>query len=148
MAILKKGDKAPEFKLKNNRGEEVDSSKIEGSYLLSFHPLAWTSVCTDQMRSLERNYGKFEDKGVKLYGVSVDPEPGKAMWAKVLCLDKLEILSDFNPIGDLAKACGIYKEDSQTSGRANILIKDGKVAWSKEYELSELPDIDEVLENI
>ncbi|NLC39292.1 MAG: redoxin domain-containing protein, partial [Clostridiaceae bacterium] len=46
--MLKKGDKAPDFRLKDQYGEEIVLSELKGKkVLISWHPLAFTSVCTD-----------------------------------------------------------------------------------------------------
>ncbi len=50
---IKQGDLAPDFALKNQDNREVRLSNLQGKkVLLSFHPLAWTPVCTDQMGPL------------------------------------------------------------------------------------------------
>ncbi|MBU7026505.1 MAG: redoxin domain-containing protein [Theionarchaea archaeon] len=70
--IIKRGDKAPDFALKDHKGE-VRLSNLKGKkVLLSFHPLAWTSVCAEQMKSLERNEQAFERLNTVALGVSVD----------------------------------------------------------------------------
>ena len=50
------GDIAPDFVLKDNRVQEVRLSDYRGKkVLLSWHPLAWTGVCANQMKALEEN---------------------------------------------------------------------------------------------
>ena len=42
--LIKKGEKAKEFTLKDQNGEEVSLKDFKGKkVLLSFHPLAWTA---------------------------------------------------------------------------------------------------------
>ena len=54
---LNVGDKAPEFTLKNQINNDVTPMTLDNrKILLSFHPLAWTSVCEIQMRALELKY--------------------------------------------------------------------------------------------
>lgn len=58
---VKKGDRAKDFTLSDQDGKEVGLSGFKGKrVLLSFHPLAWTPVCADQMKALEKNRGRFE----------------------------------------------------------------------------------------
>ena len=145
--IIKVGEVAPDFKLADQNGKEVTLSEFKGKkVLLSWHPLAWTSVCTDQMRALDRNYDKFVEKNAIALGFSVDPQPSKSAWAKALCLSKLPILADFHPLGEVSKAYGVFSDVHGASKRANILVgEDGKVLWAKKYDIPQLPDLDEVL---
>jgi peroxiredoxin len=147
---LKKGDKIPEFKLRDHNEEEVSLEKFDGkNVLLSFHPLAWTSVCRKQMQALEGNYEKFEDNNTVPLGISVDPVPSKSAWAEDIGLKNLRLLSDFWPHGDFAEKLGIFIKEKGISGRVNILVNaEGKILWAKEYDIPELPDIDEVLEAV
>lgn len=151
MDIIKQGEMAPDFTLEDHNGNEIKLSDLKGKkVLLSFHPLAWTGVCIDQMRSLEREFDRIKEKGVsEVLGVSVDAQPGKAAWAKTLGIENIKLVADFEPKGEMAKVYGLYSEELGASERANVLIdEDGKVIWSKKYELTQLPDIDEVIENL
>lgn len=145
--IIQVGMKAPDFELPDQYGQTVTLSGLKGKkVLLSSHPLAWTSVCLDQMRALERNYAKFTEKNSVPLGLSVDPLPSKAAWAKAVTLEKTKILSDFNPLGKVAREYGIFSNQYGSSKRANILIdEEGTVIWVKKYGIPELPDLDEVL---
>lgn len=51
--MIKLGEKVKRFKLKDQHGVAFDSTGVKGKrLLLSFHPLAWTSICAKQMQSL------------------------------------------------------------------------------------------------
>ena len=144
------GDVAPDFRLKDQQKEEVTLSGLRGRrVLLSFHPLAWTGVCAQQMKSLEDTYDRFEELGCLPLGVSVDTIPSKLAWAEDLGIERLSMLSDFWPHGGLAREMGLFREEAGTSMRANVLIDgDGRVAWVKVYEISQLPDVNEVLQQL
>ncbi|MEJ5230445.1 MAG: redoxin domain-containing protein, partial [Pseudothermotoga sp.] len=109
--MLQLGSLAPDFALKDQDGNLVKLSDLKGKkVLLSFHPLAWTSVCANQMKSLEENYDTFEKLKTVPLGLSVDPVPSKKAWAESLNLKKLKILSDFWPHGEGAKLYDIFRE--------------------------------------
>ncbi|MGV8906400.1 MAG: redoxin domain-containing protein [Acetobacterium sp.] len=148
--IIKVGEKAPDFILHDQSGAAIALSDLKGKkVLLSWHPLAWTGICTDQMRSLERNFTRFEEKKTEVLGLSIDSQPSKSVWARVLSLDNVKILADFHPLGAVAKAYGIFNEERGSSERANILIdENGIVLWAKQYEVSTLPDVEEVLQQL
>lgn len=143
---LKKGVKMPDFTLADNQDGQVKLSDLRGKkVLLSFHPLAWTSVCTDQMRALEANHGRFEELNTVPLGLSVDPAASKKVWAQVLSIRKTKLLSDFYPHGKLSKELGIFVEELGASGRANIIVdENGVIQWVKIYDIPQLPDIEEV----
>lgn len=148
---IKIGDKAPDFTLKNQNKEDIKLADLKGKkVILSWHPLAYTSVCTDQMRSLQRNFEKIQDKSdTVVIGLSVDPFPAKQKWADILDLRDINIVSDFFPYAEVTKAYGLFNEENGASQRANVIVdEEGKVQWVKVYEPSELPDIEEVIENL
>ncbi len=144
------GDDAYDFVLKDNRGDEVQLSDLKGSkVLLSWHPLAWTRVCAEQMKSLEDNYSLFKEYNTVPLGLSVDSYPCKNAWAKELGITNVQLLADFWPHGQVARQYGLFQDQEGFSERANVLInEDGKVIWVKVYPIRELPDIVEVINKI
>ena len=144
---LKKGDMAPDFVLRDQSGKEFKLSDFRGKrVLLSFHPAAWTRVCSLQMQSLEANKDVFESLNTVAVGVSVDTIPSKRAWAKELGIASTRLLADFWPHGQVAKLYGIFREQDGISERANIILDEaGKVIFFKIYEISQLPDIQEVI---
>jgi peroxiredoxin len=147
MAIIKIGEKAPDFVLKDQNEKEFSLKDFRGKkIILSFHPLAWTSVCAKQMQSLENNKERLSKLNTVAVGVNVDPIPSKKAWAKELGIKNIRLLSDFWPHGEVAKKFGIFREKEGFSERANIIIdENGKVIFTKVYDLPELPDIDKII---
>jgi peroxiredoxin len=145
---VKVGDKFRDFSLEDQNEEVFTLSKFKGKrVLLSFHPLAWTSVCSEQMKSLEKNKEAFDSLNTIAVGVSVDTVPSKKAWAKSLSIENTRLLSDFWPHGKVAETYGIFRSKYGTSERANIIIDENqKVAFVKVYPVGQLPDIKEVTE--
>lgn len=145
--MLQIGSEARDFSLKDQDGNSLQLSQFKGKrVLLSFHPLAWTSVCAEQMKALEQNYEEFEKLNTVPLGLSVDPVPSKKAWASSLGLKKLRILSDFWPHGEVAKLYNIFREKDGFSERANVIVnEEGKIIFFKVYPIRELPDLNEVL---
>ena len=145
--MIKENDEAPDFVLKDQYGKELRLSDVKGKrVLLSFHPLAWTSVCADQMKSLEDNIHTFEKLKTLACGISVDSVPSKKAWAEHLGITGTRLLSDFWPHGQVAKLYGIFRDDNGFSERANIIVnEDRKVVLTRCYPISQLPDIGEIL---
>ena len=148
--VVEKGKKIKKFNLVDQNEKEISLTDFKGKkVLLSFHPLAFTSVCAKQMKALDDNFEQFEKLNTVPMGISVDAQPSKTAWAETLGLKNLKILAYFHPKGQLAKEMGVYEKEEGFSGRANILLDEkGKVLWSKVYELSELPDLEEVISTV
>ena len=142
--------KAFDFSLKDHNKQIFKLSDFEGKkILLSFHPLAWTSVCAEQMKSLERKYEIFRKLNTIAVGINVDSIPSKNAWAKSLNIKNTRLLSDFWPHGEVAKLYNIFREKEGFSERANILIDENQnIKFVKIYEISQLPDIDEIIDII
>ncbi len=145
--MIQLGEKIPNFTLKDQHNKECNIDDFRGKIvLLSFHPLAWTGVCTKQMKSLEENKRRFEELNTVAFGISVDPVPSKHAWAKDMDVKETRLLSDFWPHGELAKKLGIFREKEGFSERANIIIDENqKVIFVKLYEIPQLPDIEELI---
>lgn len=141
------GDVLEDFELSDQDGEKLRLSDLRGKrVLLSFHPLAWTGICTKQMEALEEAMERFDSMGVVPLGISVDAVPSKKAWAEDMGLERLRILSDFWPHGRLARSADIFIGRMGVSGRANIALdEEGRVIMRKVYEIKELPDLEEVL---
>jgi peroxiredoxin len=145
------GEKAPDFELKDLKGNTVRLSDFAGKkhVVLSFHPLAWTRVCAAQMLALDLQIEEFRKRETEVFGVSVDSAESKRAWAAALNLRDLPILADFWPHGALAESLGILREKYGSSERAVILIdKAGIVRWVNVYPIKDVPQPADVLRAI
>jgi peroxiredoxin len=147
MSTVKTAAIAKDFNLKDQDGKEIRLFSFKGKkVLLSFHPLAWTNVCAEQMKSLEKNLTRFEELNTVALGMSVDTVPSKKAWAKELGIQNTRLLSDFWPHGKVSDLYGVYREKEGFSERANIIIdENGTVVFVKIYPISQLPDIEEII---
>lgn len=143
---IKNGRKVKDFSLKDQNGKDFRLDDFKGKrVLLSFHPMAWTPVCAQQMQSLEKSEKALDNLNTVAVGLSIDSVPCKAAWARSLKIKKTRLLSDFWPHGTLAKSLGILRAEG-FSERANILLDEaGKVMFVKVYPIRQLPDIGEIL---
>jgi peroxiredoxin len=145
--MIEVGTKAPDFTLKDQNDSSLQLSDLKGKLvLLSFHPLAWTSICAEQMQSLETNLDRLASSKTIPLGISIDSVPSKQAWAESLGIKRLQLLSDFWPHGGVAKAYGVFRDSDGFSERANILVNEmGQVVFAKTYPIKELPDIEEII---
>lgn len=139
---LQTGDIAPDFELRSHRGGTVRLADFreKKNVVLVFHPLAFTPVCTNQMASYQSELSKFDATDTVVLGVSIDPQPAKAAWAKEIGVSKYDLLSDNYPYGEVAKKYNVFREKDGISDRAVFVIdKEGKIRWSKVYDIPQQP---------
>lgn len=147
MEVIKPGVLAKDFLLKDQEEKDHSLTAYKGrKVLLSFHPLAWTSICGEQMKALEEKREELAALNTVPLGISVDSVPCKAAWAKELGISSTRLLSDFWPHGAVASAYGLFREKNGFSERAKVIIdEEGKIVFVKVYPIKELPDLDEIL---
>lgn len=141
------GDIAPDFTLRDHHNREFKLSDHAGQkVLLSFHPLAWTRICAEQMKALEAHKSVFDELRTVAVGVSVDSFPSKHAWAREIGIKEIRLLCDFWPHGAVAHALGLFREEEGFAERANLIVDEhGRVAVIRIYEIPQLPDIKEIL---
>ncbi len=145
--LIRPGDAAKNFSLKDQRDKTVDLFELSGRrVILSFHPLAWTEYCAAQMVSLEEHHEIFERMNTVAVGISVDSVPCKRAWAENLGITTTPLLCDFWPHGKVARQYGVFREANGFSQRATIIIdEDSTVSRVKIYPVHSVPDIAEVI---
>jgi peroxiredoxin len=146
MPTIEVEKKAAPFTLSDQHGEPMSRDDEKGKRIvLSFHPLAWTPVCSKQMKALEENRPLFRKENAVAFGVSVDPSPSKLAWAKDLGVKKTRLLSDFWPHGAVAKRFGIFRAEDGFSERAVILLDEKRrIRFAKVYPMRELPSLGQI----
>jgi len=142
------GQPAPDFVLKDHNQQEVKLSDFKGkkNVVLVWYPLDWSPVCTNEHACMVNDLKRFESLDAQILGLSVD-----SVWSHKAFAEKMKIsyplLADFHPRGAASSKYGMYLEDKGITGRAIAIVnKAGNVAWFKQYDIPQLPDIKEVAE--
>ena len=79
MNTLKAGDRVPNFKGKDQDGNNISFSDYTGKRLIVFfYPKASTPGCTVEACNLRDNYKILQDEGYELLGVSADSQKRQA----------------------------------------------------------------------
>jgi len=93
---LKKGDKAPSFKLFNTEKKEISLEDFKGKNLIvHFFPAAFTGVCTAQMCTVRDAIGLYHNDKCDVVGISVDMPFTLGKFKEMQNLS-FNLLSDFN----------------------------------------------------
>ena len=111
--MLKVGDKAPDFTLKDKDGNPVSLSGFGGKkVVLYFYPKDNTPGCTRQACAFSGLYGEFQKRGVEVVGISRDSVASHEKFAQkhglsfVLLSDaELEVIKAYGVWGE-KKMCG------------------------------------------
>jgi peroxiredoxin Q/BCP len=80
---MKVNDKAPEFTLPDQNGEEISLNQYRGKYVvLYFYPRADTPGCTIEACEFRDSYKKMQKSGAILLGISPDTSKAQNKFAK------------------------------------------------------------------
>ena len=106
--MLKEGDAAPEFSTRDAEGKEVKLSDFRGQkVVLYFYPKDDTPGCTKEACSFRDASSDYEEKGIKVLGVSLDDESSHQAFASKYSLP-FTLLSDTDHT--VSEAYGVYGE--------------------------------------
>src|SRR5437762_12948619 len=84
---LSVGAKAPDFSLKSKQASGLVEVKLSRNFgkkntLLLFFPLAFTSVCTQEMCDITQGINAYSDLNADVIGISVDSPFAQEAWAR------------------------------------------------------------------
>jgi peroxiredoxin len=99
------------------------------------------------MPAYEADLDRFREYDAHVLGISVDSVPCNTAWAKSLGGISYDLLSDFHPKGEVAKAYGAYRENDGISERALFIVdKEGKFAFVDIHDIGDQPDNEELFD--
>ncbi len=106
LKFLKAGDKAPNFKLQNEKEELVKLSDFKGKKLvLFFYPKDNTPTCTIEACNLRDNYKALQKAGYTILGISPDSAKKHQNFIKKFDLP-FSLLCDTE--SEMSKAYGVW----------------------------------------
>lgn len=133
------GSKAPDFTLKSKNASGLADVKLSNNFgkkntVLLFYPLAFTSVCTQEMCDVTSGLNAYKDLNAEVIGVSVDSPFAQEAWAQKEKIG-ITLASDLNK--KTAEAYGTLLPDliglGAVSARAAFVIdKNGVVQYSEQ----------------
>ena len=134
---LKKGNKAPDFTLADQNGEEHTLSDYQGQWVLVyFYPRDNTPGCTTEACGIRDVYAEFKAQDVKVFGISTDTVRKHANFVKKYDLP-FTLLADVDQeVVNLYGVWGLKKfmgREFMGTNRMSFLI-DPKGKIAKVYE--------------
>ncbi len=117
------GKVAPDFKLTNPDGKEIELKSFRGKYLLIDFWASWCRPCRMENPNVVKVYKQYKDKGLEILGVSLDNE--KSKWVEAIEKDGISWAQVSDLKGwrsDVAKLYGV-----QSIPQTVLLDKDGKI---------------------
>ncbi len=106
--VLKEGDKAPDFTVRDGEGKTVKLKDFRGKkVVLYFYPKDDTPGCTREACAFRDAFGKFKRRGIEVLGVSLDGEASHKKFAAKFDLP-FRLLADTDKA--ISEAYGTYGE--------------------------------------
>lgn len=129
------GNQAPDFTLKQKTAEGLADVTLSANFgkrksVLLFFPLAFTSVCTEEMCSVTQGLAEYADLNAAVYAISVDSPFAQEAWAKANGIT-VPVLSDFNKTvakaydvlyADLLGFAGVAKRAAFVIDKAGLIV--------------------------
>lgn len=150
---IKVGDPAPDFTLRSSDKAEVSLANYKGkNIVLLFFPLAFTSVCTDELCAVRDELSYYNGVNAEVLALSVD---------SLFTLEKFKaeqgyqftLLSDFNK--NVSRAYGALYEDfvldmkGVSKRSAFVIDKEGIVQYAEVLESAgDIPNFSAIKETL
>lgn len=124
---LEAGQQAPDFTLVDEANEKITLSALKGSpVVLVFYPFDFSGTCTTENCEIRDNFGGWQAKGARVFGVSRDSRFSHAIFKEQEHFTH-SLLADLK--GEVAAAYGCWNEAAASADRATFVIdREGKIA--------------------
>jgi len=119
------GELAPDFEAPNQDGTPFRLSSLRGSpVVLYFYPQADTPGCTIESKGFQEHLAEFEQKGVRVVGVSVDDCPAQKAFATKYGL-RFPLVADTKK--EVTGRYGVLNPHGRARRVTFLIGRDGKV---------------------
>lgn len=155
--MIRQGDDVPDVTAQAATGSDehadfsLHAALDEGPVVLAFFPLAFSSVCTTQVRDVQENwYDDLRQLDAQVYGVSVDSPFALGEFHEAEELS-YPLVSDFNReiVDVFALSTDVVGFEGVAQRAVFVIDQDGTVAYADVLDdASEIPDMEPVREAI
>jgi thioredoxin-dependent peroxiredoxin len=149
---IRLGDEAPNFTAETTEGTVNFHEYLgDGWGLLFSHPKDFTPVCTTELGAFAARKGEFDQRNVKLIGVSVDPLDSHEGWSKDIeetqgTAPNFPLIADpEKKVADLYDMIHPNASDTMTVRTVFVVGPDKKVKLTLTYPASTGRNVDELL---
>jgi len=149
---IRLSDEAPNFTAETTEGTiDLYDYLGDGWGLLFSHPKDFTPVCTTELGAFAKRKGEFDERGVKIIGVSVDPLDSHLGWVKDIeetqgaALNYPLIADPERKVADLYDMIHPNASDTMTVRSVFVIGPDKKVKLIITYPASTGRNVDEIL---
>jgi len=149
---LQLGDVAPDFTQDSTQGPLHFYEWAGASWIVLFsHPKDFTPVCTTELGIVAKLKPEFEKRGVKVFGLSVDPADSHGKWAKDIeetqgaALNFPLIADHDRKVADLYGMIHPNANDTMTVRSVFVIDANRKVRLTLTYPASTGRNFDELL---
>lgn len=116
------GDQAPDFTLRDQKGDEVGLSELKGEKsLVVFMPFAFSPTCLGELCAIRDNLQGLENLGARVVVVTCDSVFTNRAWTEENGFN-FPILSDFWPHGQVSTAYGAFNERTGGAFRSTYVL--------------------------
>jgi len=146
------GDKAPEFKLLTSEMKSITNADYKGkNVVLLFFPLAYTSVCTQEMCVATDDLDDYKNLNAEVIGISVNSPFVLQKFGAENNID-ITLASDFNRTVSRAYDT-LFEDDFMgltgfSKRSAYVIDKKGVLQYSEMTDGKSLPDFDKIKETL
>ncbi|HEY6740214.1 MAG TPA: peroxiredoxin [Actinopolymorphaceae bacterium] len=144
------GEPAPDFELPDQHGVTTTLRGLRdlaprGQVAIVFFPFAHTGVCSSELRAIQQDLSRFEERGTQVVAVSCDTMVTQRVFAEAEGFT-FRLLSDFWPHGATASAYGVFDDERGCALRGTFLVDgDGVVRWRVVNDLPEARTLEDLL---
>lgn len=114
------GKKAPDISLISNEGKVITLSSLKGKLVLIDFWASWCKPCRMENPNVLKVYQKYKDKGLEIYGISLDKDKDK--WLGAIATDGINWLHVLDAQGEFAE-----KYLVEAIPNTFLIDKDGKI---------------------
>ncbi len=140
------GQPAPDFALPDPEKAIIHLSDFRGraNVLLAFYPFDFSPICEMELPGLQEQLARFRALETVVLGISTDSPYSHRAFAAELGLE-FPLLSDF--YGKHASAAyGVLRPEGFAERASFIIDKDGILRYVAVHDLSQIPDVEELIE--